>query len=187
MLPRKCRAKLLHEGVVLETFDRLHGTAVALNGIRDAGASRVVVDQHGARPAHAVLASEMSSREPAMLAQKISQMSARLDQCLDLPPVHTERDRHHNANTCANARLTAAAAIACSTASRSPTACVSASLTASTEVALSPCFATCCANDVSDWGTPRSAPRKMRAAPDSGSNTAAALASANSPVLRQNL
>src|SRR5262249_32081733 len=113
------------------------------------GARRLIVDQHGAGTAHAVLASEMGSRQAVMLAQEVGQMGARLDQCLDLASVYAQRDRHHGATPRINARVPAAAAIARSTASRSPTVCVSAWVTASDEAALRPCFATSCANDVS--------------------------------------
>src|SRR5215470_6368815 len=187
MLTRKCRAKLLHDRIGLKAFDRLHRKAVALNRVGEAGARRFIIDQHGACAAYAVLAPEMGPRQAAMLAQEIGKMGAWLDQRLDLPPVHAQRDWRHGASTCIKARVTAAAAMLRSTASRSPTDCASAWFTNSVEAALSPCFATCCANDASGWGVPRSAPRKTLATPDSGSNTAAALASANSPVLRQNL
>src|SRR5262249_46461853 len=122
-----------------------------------------------------------------MLAQEIGQMGARLDQRLDLASVHAQRNRHHDANTCIKARVTAAAAMLCSTASRPLTDCATARLTACVEAASSPCFATGSANDVSGWGVPRAAPRKTLAPPDSGSTPAAPLAPATSPVLRKNL
>src|SRR5215831_7359476 len=122
-----------------------------------------------------------------MLAQEIGKMGARLDQHLDLPPVHAQRDWRHGANTCIKARVTTAVAMLCSTASSPLTDCASAWLTASVEAAVFPCLATCCAKDVSGCCVPRSPPRQMLATPDSGSKTAAALPSANSPVLRQNL
>src|SRR5262249_56009319 len=110
MLTRKRRAQLLHDRIVVEAFDRLHRNAVALNRIRDAGARRLVVDQHGACAAYPVFASEMGSRQAAMLAQEIGQMGARLDQRLDLASIHAQRNRRHDANTCTKARLTAAPA-----------------------------------------------------------------------------
>src|SRR6516162_4136190 len=122
-----------------------------------------------------------------MLAQEIGQMGAWLDQRLDLPPVHAQRDWRHGASTCIKARVTTAVAMLRSTASSPRTDCAIAWFTASVEAAIFRCLATCWAKDASGCGIPRSAPRKMLATPDSGSNTAAALASANSPVLRQNL
>src|SRR5262249_29205927 len=187
MLTRKCRAELLHDRVGVEAFDRLHRKAVALNRIGDAGARRFIIDQHGTCAAYAVLAPEMGPRQAAMLAQEIGKMGARLDQRLDLPPVHAERDWRHGANTCIKARVTTAVAMPCSTASSPLTDCASAWPTASVEAAVFPCLATCCAKDASGCGIPRGAPRKMLATPDSGSKTAAALASANSPILRQDL
>src|SRR6516165_7025853 len=159
----------------------------ALNRVGEAGARRLIIDQHGACATYAVLASEMGPRQAAMLAQEIGQMGARLDQRLDLPSVHAQRDWRHGASTCTRARVTTAVAMLCSTASSSPIDCASAWLTASVEAAIFPSLATCCANDAIGLCVPRRPPRKMLATPDSGSNTAAALASANSPVLRQNL
>ncbi|KAG0919144.1 hypothetical protein G6F31_021232 [Rhizopus arrhizus] len=51
----------------------------------------------------------------------------------------------------------------------------------------SPCGALRAANGGSSLGAPSRAPTAMRAVPATGSNQAAQLASANSPVLRQNL
>src|SRR5262249_26796697 len=149
MLTREGRAQVLHDGIVLESFDRLHRKTVGLNHIGDAGARRLVVDQHGASAADAVFEAEMGPRTPAPLPQESGEMGARLARALDLPPVHAERDRHHGANPSIKARVPAATAMPRSTASRLPIACVSAWLIASVEVALCPCFATASANDVS--------------------------------------
>src|SRR5262249_56191630 len=108
-------------------------------------------------------------------------MGARLDQHLDLPPVHAQRDWRHGANTCIKARVTTAVAMLCSTASSPLTDCASAWLTASVEAAVFPCLATCCAKDVSGCGVPRSAPRQMLATPHSRSKTPPPLTSPHSP------
>src|SRR5258708_11207055 len=129
----------------------------------------------------------MGPRRAGMLGEEMGEMGGRLDHRLDLPPVHAQRDWRHGASTCIRARVTTAVAMLCSTASSPLTACASAWLTASVEAAIFPSLATCCANDVSGCGIPRSPPRQILATPDSGSRTAAAPASANSPALRQNL
>src|SRR5262252_10579111 len=169
MLTRKCRAKLLHDRIGVKAFDRLHRKAVALNRVGEAGARRFIIDQHGACAAYAVLAPEMGPRQAAMLAQEVGKMGARLDQRLDLPPVHAQRDWRHGANTCIKARVTTAVAMPCSTASSPLTDCATAWLTAAVEAAIFPSLATCCARDASVWCVPRRAPRKMLAAPNSGS------------------
>src|SRR5215472_14935233 len=161
MLTRKCRAKLLHDRIGVKAFDRLHRKAIALNRVGEAGARRLIIDRHNARATYAVLASEMGPRQAAMLAQEIGQMGARLDQRLDLPPVHAQRDWRHGASTCIKARVTTAVAMLCSTASSPLTDCASAWLTASVEAAIFPSVATRRANDVIFCLIIRRPPRKM--------------------------
>ncbi len=73
---------LLQRGQVVivgEPLDRHHLGAVGLHRQHQAGAHRGAVDDHGAGAAHAVLAAEVSSGEPQLVAQAIRQRHARLD------------------------------------------------------------------------------------------------------------
>ena len=53
--------------------------AVGLHGEHQAGAHRVAVEQHRARPAHAVLAAEVGAGEGEVLAEDVGQGLAGLD------------------------------------------------------------------------------------------------------------
>src|SRR5258708_26684002 len=88
----------------------------------------------------------MGPRRAGMLGEEMGEMGARLDQRLDLPAVHAQRDWRHGASTCIRARVTTAVAMLCSTASSPLTDCASAWLTASVEAALFPSFSTRSAN-----------------------------------------
>ena len=100
-----------HQRIVVEALDGAHVLPVAGDRKGDAGARRLAVDQDGAGAAHAVLAAEMRAGEPAMLAQEVAEVRARLDHRGDRPAVDRERDRRHGRNTWSSARATAAVAM----------------------------------------------------------------------------
>ena len=79
VLAREGLAQPLHQRIVVEALDGAHVLPVAGDRKGDAGARRLAVDQDRAGAAHAVLAAEMRAGEPAMLAQEVAEVRARLD------------------------------------------------------------------------------------------------------------
>ena len=77
-----------------ETLDRDDFRAFGLHREHQTGSHRGAVDQHGARTAYAVLAADMRSGQPQMMAQAIGQRQPRLDFDLDGPAVDLKSDRH---------------------------------------------------------------------------------------------
>ena len=63
-----------------------------LHGEHQAGAHRLVVDDHGAGAAHAVLAADMGAGLPAIVADGVDQRFARLDADRVIAAVDVERD-----------------------------------------------------------------------------------------------
>src|ERR1700724_405779 len=72
--------------------DSAHPGTLGLHREHQAGAHRLVFDQHGAGAADAVLAAEMGAGETAILAQRIGQAASRLDAYRVLIAVHRESD-----------------------------------------------------------------------------------------------
>ena len=70
------RVQLVAIGQSLDGADRL---AVGLHGEHQAGAHGLVVDDHGAGAAHAVLAADMGAGLAAIVADGVDQRFARLD------------------------------------------------------------------------------------------------------------
>src|SRR5205085_6203023 len=62
-----------------EAFHRAQRLALSLHGEHEAGAHRLALDEHGACAAHAVLAAQVRSGEPAVLAQRIREAAPGLD------------------------------------------------------------------------------------------------------------
>src|SRR5579871_216548 len=74
-----------------QRLDGRHLAAIGLDGEHQARLDRLAVDQHGAVAAHALLATDMGPRQPELVAQKVGQVQARLDQPLLAPAVHGHR------------------------------------------------------------------------------------------------
>src|SRR5438105_1209385 len=91
MVPERLlqRVQLVASG---EPLDSAHAGTLGLHCKHQAGAHRLVVDQHGAGAADAVLAAEMRAGEAAILAQRIGQAAPRLDADRALIAVHREND-----------------------------------------------------------------------------------------------
>ena len=85
--------RLLH-GVqlvaVCETFDRSDALALRLDREHQAGSYRVIVEDHGACTADAVLATDMRPGQPAFVADDIGQRLSRLDPDRMVMPVDVE-------------------------------------------------------------------------------------------------
>src|SRR5439155_21803534 len=62
-----------------QAFHRAHRLALSLHGEHEAGAHRLTLDEHGACAAHAVLAAQVRSGEPAVLAQRVREAAPGLD------------------------------------------------------------------------------------------------------------
>ena len=107
-----CRAEPALERVVLaegalqnrelavrlrEPLDGLERMAVGLHREHQARANRLGVEQHGACPANAVLASHMRSGQPRLVADEVRQQGARLDLVLEVAPVDLDLDPHGSA------------------------------------------------------------------------------------------
>src|ERR1700730_14114019 len=75
-----------------EPLDSAHPGTLGLHREHQAGAHRLVVDQHGAGAADAVLAAEMGAGETAILAQRIGQAAPWLNADRVLIAVHRESD-----------------------------------------------------------------------------------------------
>jgi hypothetical protein len=91
MVPERLlqRVQLIAGG---EPLDSAHPRTLGLRREHQAGAHRLVVDQHGAGTADAVLAAEMRAGEATILAQCVGQGAPRLDADRALITVHRERD-----------------------------------------------------------------------------------------------
>src|SRR5258708_1722664 len=91
MVPERLlqRVQLVATG---EPLDSAHPRALGLHRKHQAGPYRLVVDQHGAGAADAVLAAEMRAGEAAILAQRVGQAAPRLDADRALIAVHREGD-----------------------------------------------------------------------------------------------
>src|SRR5712672_1469019 len=79
MLAGKGGAKLNGDFVIIQPLDRGYASSIAGDGVSDAGARRHVVEQQRACPAYAMLAAEMGAGQIETVAQKISEMGARLN------------------------------------------------------------------------------------------------------------
>jgi hypothetical protein len=80
--------------VLLEPFHRRDGGAVGLCDERETAPRGRAVDQHGARPADAVLASDVRARQPEIVAQEVDEQQAGLHVTLDRLTVHREAHAH---------------------------------------------------------------------------------------------
>ncbi|MNE97732.1 hypothetical protein D3C80_1961300 [compost metagenome] len=68
------RAQAGHHGIVLVAFDGDDVGALAGSREGDARTHRLVVEQHGAGAAHAVLAAEVGAGQPVRVAQVVAQV-----------------------------------------------------------------------------------------------------------------
>jgi len=75
-----------------EPLDRGELAAVKLHRKEQAGAHRVTIEQHGAGAADAVLAADVGTGEPELVAQEVAQQQARLDAALVQPAVDPDLD-----------------------------------------------------------------------------------------------
>ena len=75
-----------------EPLDSAYPRALGLHREHQAGAHRLVVDQHSAGPADAVLAAQVRAGEATILAQRIGQAAPRLDADRALITVYRESD-----------------------------------------------------------------------------------------------
>src|SRR5215813_2072834 len=80
--------------IVRQTFDRDDFAAVGLDRQHETAAHSLAVDQHRAGTANPVLAADMRTRQPQMMAQAIGERQARLDHNLDLATVDLEASLH---------------------------------------------------------------------------------------------
>jgi hypothetical protein len=84
------RAEVL--GVVADALDRRHLVALRADGEHQARAHRLPVDEHGARPAHAVLAADVGAGEAEVVAQEVRQQAAGGGGCRARHPVDAQAD-----------------------------------------------------------------------------------------------
>ena len=77
---------------VRETFDRPDALAPRLDREHQAGPYRVIVEDHRARAAYAVLAADMRPGQPAFVADDIGQRLSRLDPDRMVMPVDVKLD-----------------------------------------------------------------------------------------------
>src|SRR5262249_50118104 len=82
----------MQRAILGQAFDGLDPMTVGLDREHEAGAHRVAVEQHGARPADAVLAADMSSGEVEIVAQEVAQQKTGLDLAPMDFPVHLDRN-----------------------------------------------------------------------------------------------
>jgi hypothetical protein len=75
---------------VCETFDRSDTLALRLDREHQAGSYRVIIENHCARTADAVLATDMRPGQPAFVADDIDQRLSRLDPDRMVMPVDVE-------------------------------------------------------------------------------------------------
>jgi hypothetical protein len=68
----------VHGPVAGQALDGAHLVAVGLDPEHEAGAHGLVVEEHRARPAHAVLAPEVRAGEPQVVAQHVGERGAGL-------------------------------------------------------------------------------------------------------------
>ena len=73
-------------------FDGADALALGLHGEHQAGSDRLVVENHGACAADAVLAADMRAGEPALVADDIDQRLSRLDPSRVIVTVDIELD-----------------------------------------------------------------------------------------------
>src|SRR5215831_16009697 len=92
-------------GVVGESFYRHDLAAVSLHRQHPAGAHGRAIEENGAGPAHAMLASDMGSGEAELVAQAIRKGKSWLDVDLDAFSVDLE-SRLHRARAALSARST---------------------------------------------------------------------------------
>jgi hypothetical protein len=62
-----------------EPFDRENLLSVGLDGKQQTGTNRAAIEHHGASAAHPVLATDVSSDQAEIMAQKIHERAPRLD------------------------------------------------------------------------------------------------------------
>src|SRR5262249_18760309 len=75
-----------------EPLDRLDTTAVRLDRQHETASDRLPVEQHGARPAHAVLAAHVGAGEIEIVAEDLREGGARLGLPLARAAVHRDAD-----------------------------------------------------------------------------------------------
>ena len=79
MVSGKCRSQCLHDRVAVVTFDGAYMRPSAGGGEGDAAAYGNAVELHRTRPAHAVFAAEVSTREVVRFPQVIGEMGPGLN------------------------------------------------------------------------------------------------------------
>ena len=99
--------QLAGQFVVVEALDRRDVGACAGDGEGDAGPRRLAFQQHRARAADAVLATQMRSRQAAVFAQRIRQTQARRQRQLANSAVDGEGECRHAISRAARARIAA--------------------------------------------------------------------------------
>src|SRR2546425_2787079 len=108
------RVKQLTIGEALDGGD---AGPVSLNGQHQARARRLLVDENGARAAHAVLAAHVGAGQTQLVSEKVAQQQARLDVALVGEPIDLEVDRLaplRHAGSCPRARAARPAPLALS-------------------------------------------------------------------------
>jgi hypothetical protein len=76
MLVMECRLQDQHQRILLETFQCPDIRTINADGERDAGPRRLIIDQHRAGAADALLAAEMRRGQPKFLAQQVREAGA---------------------------------------------------------------------------------------------------------------
>ena len=85
-----------------QAFDCRHARAVGLHREHQAGANGLVVDQHGAGTADAVLAADVRAGELQVMAEEVGEQQARLDFACERGAIDGQSDRDqagHRATT----------------------------------------------------------------------------------------
>ncbi len=77
-----------------KAFDRLDLMSVGLDGKDQTRAHGLAIQEHGARPAYAMLAAHVRSGEVQLVAQKVAQQQARLNGTFILGTVNRYGDRY---------------------------------------------------------------------------------------------
>jgi hypothetical protein len=68
VLLRKCPAQFYHQRVVVQALDGLNFRTVTADGVRDAGAGYLAVDEHSAGTADSMFTAKMSAGQADSLA-----------------------------------------------------------------------------------------------------------------------
>src|SRR5579859_727334 len=69
---------------------------MARNGVSDASACGLPIDEHGAGAANTLLAAQMGAGEIQLVAQEVGEMGPRLDQFGGRPAIHAKLERDHD-------------------------------------------------------------------------------------------